>query len=329
MQTMNPSQSHHPAAGQQTTAHSYAKKPSLFSHFSSSNSSLHKTTPDDIRVQIFYAGIITVVYVKPSVTAGKACTDEEPCSGVALASFEQQVRHVCHFDASQPFTLKWVDEEGDPCTISSQLELDEAVRLYFLNKESELVVHVFANVPVRPGASCAGEDRSIYRRGARRWRKVYLVNGHKYQAKRFARTALCKVCQDRIWGLGRQGYKCLECKIMVHKRCHKFIVAQCSEITGRQFETNGQHRQQQQEPFVVNRVDNGQSMVTSKTLNSLSSLSNSAPVNSSHNNSAEKKHLSSGHTNYEDHFTTQLHGDKVTTTNYRYVTLSLLIFVTF
>jgi hypothetical protein len=74
---------------------------------------------------------------------------------------------------------------------------------------------------------CVGEDRSIYRRGARRWRKIYLVNDHKYQAKRFARTALCKVCNDRIWGLGRQGYKCLDCKIMVHKRCHKFIVMPC------------------------------------------------------------------------------------------------------
>lgn len=60
-----------------------------------------------------------------------------------------------------------------------------------------------------------------------RWRKLYLVNGHRYQPKRFARTALCSVCQDRIWGLGRQGYKCLGCKVMVHKRCHKFILSQC------------------------------------------------------------------------------------------------------
>ena len=30
---------------------------------------------------------------------------------------------------------------GDPCTISSQLELDEALRLYDLNKDSELALH--------------------------------------------------------------------------------------------------------------------------------------------------------------------------------------------
>ena len=29
---------------------------------------------------------------------------------------------------------------------------------------------------------------SIYRRGARRWRKLYKVNGHIFQAKRFNRV---------------------------------------------------------------------------------------------------------------------------------------------
>jgi hypothetical protein len=31
------------------------------------------------------------------------------------------------------------------------MELDEVIRLYYLNKERELVLHVFANVPERPG----------------------------------------------------------------------------------------------------------------------------------------------------------------------------------
>ena len=30
---------------------------------------------------------------------------------------------------------------GDPCTLSTQMELDEAIRLYEVNKESEIVVH--------------------------------------------------------------------------------------------------------------------------------------------------------------------------------------------
>ncbi|KAJ8388099.1 hypothetical protein AAFF_G00147170 [Aldrovandia affinis] len=68
---------------------------------------------------------------------------------------------------------------------------------------------------------------SIYRRGARRWRKLYRVNGHLFQAKRFNRKAYCGHCSDRIWGLGRQGYKCINCKLLVHKRCHKLVPLTC------------------------------------------------------------------------------------------------------
>ncbi|KOB70629.1 Protein kinase C, partial [Operophtera brumata] len=69
---------------------------------------------------------------------------------------------------------------------------------------------------------------SIYRRGARRWRKLYRVNGHIFQAKRFNRRAFCAFCQDRIWGLGRQGFKCIQCKLLVHKKCHKLVQKPCS-----------------------------------------------------------------------------------------------------
>ncbi|NXC13700.1 KPCZ kinase, partial [Corythaeola cristata] len=68
---------------------------------------------------------------------------------------------------------------------------------------------------------------SIYRRGARRWRKLYRVNGHLFQAKRFNRRAYCGQCSERIWGLGRQGYKCINCKLLVHKRCHILVPLTC------------------------------------------------------------------------------------------------------
>ncbi|XP_029731494.1 atypical protein kinase C isoform X2 [Aedes albopictus] len=87
---------------------------------------------------------------------------------------------------------------------------------------------VFPNVPTAPGMSCIGEDRSIYRRGARRWRKLYRINGHIFQAKRFNRKAFCAFCHDRIWGLGRQGFKCIQCKLLVHKKCHKLGNKPCS-----------------------------------------------------------------------------------------------------
>ncbi|KAL4683857.1 hypothetical protein H8959_021551, partial [Pygathrix nigripes] len=68
---------------------------------------------------------------------------------------------------------------------------------------------------------------SIYRRGARRWRKLYRANGHLFQAKRFNRRAYCGQCSERIWGLARQGYRCINCKLLVHKRCHGLVPLTC------------------------------------------------------------------------------------------------------
>lgn len=50
---------------------------------------------------------------------------------------------------------------GDPCTISSQRELDEAVRLLHANGEAELNVHVFLGIPPLPGLPCNGEDSKL------------------------------------------------------------------------------------------------------------------------------------------------------------------------
>jgi len=142
----------------------------------------------------------------------------------------EEMRDICGFSPDQELTIKWVDEEGDPCIVQSQTELDEAIRLYEVNKEAELAVHVFPGLPPDAGQLCHGEDRSIYRRGARRWRKMYKVNGHIFQAKRFNRKASCAYCHDRIWGLGRQGFKCIQCKLLIHKKCHKLCRVVCDVV---------------------------------------------------------------------------------------------------
>ncbi|XP_069691526.1 atypical protein kinase C-like isoform X5 [Periplaneta americana] len=167
----------------------------------------------EIRVKTAYNGEVMITYIDPHITVEQLC---------------QEMKDICRFTPDQVFTMKWVDEEGDPCTISTQMELDEAIRLYEVNRDSELTIHVFPNAPTAPGMPCQGEDRSIYRRGARRWRKLYRVNGHIFQAKRFNRRAFCAFCQDRIWGLGRQGFKCIQCKLLVHKKCHKLVQKPCS-----------------------------------------------------------------------------------------------------
>lgn len=42
-----------------------------------------------------------------------------------------------------------------------------------------------------------------------------------------SQKAYCGHCSERIWGLGRQGYKCINCKLLVHKRCHKLVPLTC------------------------------------------------------------------------------------------------------
>lgn len=136
------------------------------------------------------------------------------------------LRDLCKFSDNEKFTMKWIDEEGDPCTLSSQKELDEAIRLFYANRESQLVINIFKGVPRQPGMLMEGEDR-LYRRGARRWRKIYQFEGHSFVARRFGKMTQCPICRDIIWGLGRQGVKCLNCKFMIHKRCHRFIKFSC------------------------------------------------------------------------------------------------------
>lgn len=67
-----------------------------------------------------------ITYINPQIKYDELC---------------HEMRDICHFPIEQVFTMKWVDEEGDPCTVSSQLELEEAIRLYEINRDSELTIH--------------------------------------------------------------------------------------------------------------------------------------------------------------------------------------------
>eukprot|EP00064_Thunnus_orientalis_P016100 superscaffoldBa00003117_g16163 len=77
---------------------------------------------------------------------------------VTFVELCEEVRTMCSVAKQQPITLKWIDDEGDPCTISSQMELEEAFRIYNRTKRSGLLLHVFPSIPERPGMPCPGED---------------------------------------------------------------------------------------------------------------------------------------------------------------------------
>ena len=89
--------------------------------------------PSDIRVKTVFNGNVFITYFCSTTISYDAMLEE--------------LREICGFSKIQPFTVKWLDEEGDPCTISSQRELKEAIRLHRFNQETELTIHVFTGVP--------------------------------------------------------------------------------------------------------------------------------------------------------------------------------------
>ncbi|KAJ0036165.1 hypothetical protein NQD34_004842 [Periophthalmus magnuspinnatus] len=165
-----------------------------------------------VKVKAHYCGDIFITELDSSLSFAQLCA---------------KVRSMCSLALQRPLTLKWIDDEGDPCTVSSQMEWEEAYRIHSRSKRTGLQLHVFPSAPERPGLPCPGEDKSIYRRGARRWRKLYHVHGHLFQAKRFNRKAPCAHCAERIWGLTAQGYKCISCRLLLHKRCHRLYSQTC------------------------------------------------------------------------------------------------------
>ncbi|CAG9538793.1 unnamed protein product [Cercopithifilaria johnstoni] len=172
------------------------------------------SSSEDVKLKTRFQGQVLVLYAKVPLR---------------METFLNNLREACKQTYNQPITVKWIDEEGDPCTISSQRELDEAIRLLHANGEAELNVHVFLGIPPLPGLPCHGEDKTVYRRGARRWKKFYHVNGHRFQAKRLNRRVQCFFCNDYIWGLGRQGYRCADCRLCVHKKCHRAVRQPCGD----------------------------------------------------------------------------------------------------
>lgn len=88
----------------------------------------------EIKAKVAYNGEVLVTYIKPNITLDEIC---------------QEMREICRFGQEQVFTMKWVDEEGDPCIISTAIELNEAIRLYEVNRDSELTIHgksTFSNI---------------------------------------------------------------------------------------------------------------------------------------------------------------------------------------
>lgn len=89
---------------------------------------------------------------------------------------------TAHYDR-MPIPIPIVPAPPHHSNMHSEDEIEPAYATVFPNPT--------ANIQLPPQhMNYQVEDRSIYRRGARRWRKLYRINGHIFQAKRFNRVSL-------------------------------------------------------------------------------------------------------------------------------------------
>lgn len=54
------------------------------------------------------------------------------------------------------------------------------------------------------------------------------IASHTFESRNFKRPTRCDICDEFIWGLGREGIKCVECSTRIHRRCLNNVSTFCS-----------------------------------------------------------------------------------------------------
>ena len=73
----------------------------------------------------------------------------------------------------------------------------------------------------------AGRRVDIARRRAIREKKRVVIKDHSFEQHFFKQPTYCSHCRNFVYGLGRQGFQCVQCGYVLHKHCVDLVAFNC------------------------------------------------------------------------------------------------------
>nr|XP_006811211.1 PREDICTED: location of vulva defective 1-like [Saccoglossus kowalevskii] len=118
------------------------------------------------------------------------------------------------------------NHKGDTRSDTSSIRSTGSHLSYTPNDYSTLVIETLENGQVKHYLIPA----TLARNGKYEVRgtKLHVFNDHCFVATHFTSTVSCEACNKTLSRrMGKQGYQCRDCKIVVHKHCHFKVEAHC------------------------------------------------------------------------------------------------------
>lgn len=143
---------------------------------------------------------------------------------------------MCEFQATVRKLAEYCDNNGEVVTkwLSMKPTGRLQVQLKCFSEENDSLS--LSSIKENSLQTMTPEEKSntgalTHRRGAMRHAKVYEHKGHQFLAHYFRAPTYCSYCSEFIWGvIGKQGFKCKECQMAVHRRCYEQVLGKCPGV---------------------------------------------------------------------------------------------------